>query len=305
MAVMEGTGLAGGLAVLTARAMAGVPYVVSSGDAVAPYIGLAHPRLAPIAALYERLLCRFSAGFIGWTPYLAGRAMTFGAPRAMTAASWSAPARPEDRKRRRTELGIPADAIVFGLIGSLIWSDDIEYCYGRELVDAILQTDRADIRVVVIGDGSGLERLRDIAGDEVGNRVLVPGRVARQDVVSYLAAMDVASLPQSVNGVGSFRYTTKISEYLCAGLPVVTTRIPLSYDLDDGWLWRLAGRAPWDRRHIAALAKLMEQITREELDAKKCAVPTDLPLFDRERQERQVTEFLTDLIDDLQESDRA
>ena len=26
----------------------------------------------PFASIYERLLCRFSAGFIGWTPYLRG-----------------------------------------------------------------------------------------------------------------------------------------------------------------------------------------------------------------------------------------
>ena len=87
LVVMEGTGVGGGLAVLAARFLGGVPYVVSSGDAVGPYIGLRHRRLAPLAALYERLLCRFAAGFIGWSPYLVGRALTFGAPRAMTAAS--------------------------------------------------------------------------------------------------------------------------------------------------------------------------------------------------------------------------
>ncbi len=93
LAVMEGTGIAGGLALIAARLLAGVPYVVSSGDAVGPYLRLTHPRVAPIAAIYERILCRLSAGFIGWSPYLAGRALTFGAPRAMTAASWSGPAR--------------------------------------------------------------------------------------------------------------------------------------------------------------------------------------------------------------------
>jgi hypothetical protein len=49
----------------------------------------------------------------------------------------------------------------------------------------------------------------------------------------------------SVDQVGSFRYTTKLSKYLAFGLPVITGQIPLAYDLDDGWIWRLAGDAPW------------------------------------------------------------
>lgn len=296
LVVMEGTGTAGGFAVIAARLLAGVPYVVSSGDAVAPFIGLGHPRLAPFAGIYERLLCRLSAGFIGWTPYLVGRALTFGAPRGMTAASWSAPARPEDRDRRRQELGIPPEAIVFGLIGSLDWTEGIEYCYGLELVRAILATDRPDVRVLVVGDGSGLDRLKEIAGDEVGGRVLLPGRVPREQVTSYLAAIDVASLPQSVDGVGSFRYTTKISEYLCAGLPMVTGEIPLAYDLDDGWIWRLPGDAPWDPRYISSLTGLIEGLTSDQLQTSREAVPASMPLFDRDRQQRQVTEFVADLL---------
>ena len=48
-----------------------------------------------LAQAYERLLMRLSAGCIAWSPYLAGRALTLGAPRAMTAASWAdAPLRP-------------------------------------------------------------------------------------------------------------------------------------------------------------------------------------------------------------------
>jgi hypothetical protein len=297
LVVMEGTGIAGGCAVMGARILAEIPYVVSSGDAVGPYIALNHRRLAPVAALYERVLCRLSAGFIGWTPYLVGRAMTFGAPRAMTAASWSAPARPQDRAMRREQLGIPDGTIVFGMLGTLDWTEGIEYCYGAELVRAILKTGRSDIRALIIGDGSGLERLKQIAGEELGERILMPGRVSKDEVTSYMAAMDVASLPQSVDGVGSFRYTTKISEYLNAGLPIVTGEIPLSYDLDDGWIWRLSGESPWDSRYLADLAKLMQTLTAEELEARRRRVPVDSDLFDRERQRHRVGEFVTDLVE--------
>lgn len=294
LVVMEGTGVGGGLAVLAARLLGGVPYVVSSGDAVGPYIGLRHRRLAPLAALYERVLCRFAAGFIGWSPYLVGRALTFGAPRAMTAASWAPPPAPGERASRRAALGIPAEAIVFGLVGSLGWNEERGYCYGAELVRALRATARPDLRVLVVGEGSGLERLRELAAGDP--RILLPGRVPRSEVAANLAALDVASLPQSVDGVGSFRYTTKVSEYLGAGLPVVTGQIPLAYDLDDGWIWRLAGAAPWDPRYVAGLSALMETITAEELARRRAAVPRDLPLFDRERQQRLVREFVLDAL---------
>jgi hypothetical protein len=37
--VMEGTGIAGGVACLAARAIWGQKYIVSSGDAVGPFVG--------------------------------------------------------------------------------------------------------------------------------------------------------------------------------------------------------------------------------------------------------------------------
>jgi hypothetical protein len=107
--------------------------------------------------------------------------------------------------------------------------------------------------------------------------------------------MDVGSLPQSVDGVGSFRYTTKISEYLAAGLPVVTGEIPLAYDLEDGWLWRLPGDAPWDERYVEALADLMRTLTPVSLEDRRSRVPRDDPLFSLERQRRQVCGFVRDV----------
>ncbi len=298
LVVMEGTGFAGGLAVILARLLAGVPYVVSSGDAVGPFIAIQHPVLAPIAGVYERLLCRFSAGFIGWTPYLAGRALTFGAPRAMTAAGWAPAVSVDDRARIRHELGIPDEAIVFGIVGSLKWTDAVGYCYGAELVEAVLRVDRDDVHVVIVGDGSGLDRLRERAGEEVEGRVHLVGRVPREAVPGYLSAMDVGSLPQSLDGVGSFRYTTKVSEYVASRLPIVTGRIPMAYDLDDGWIWRLAGEAPWDDRFVSELAVLMAGLSAGDVASRRGSIPDGLPLFDFEHQRRRVTEFVRDLLEE-------
>src|SRR5688500_817216 len=65
--VMEGTGVGGGIAVLLGRLLFKVPFVFSSGDAVGPFLSARLPLGMPLFALYERMLCRFSAGFIGWT----------------------------------------------------------------------------------------------------------------------------------------------------------------------------------------------------------------------------------------------
>ena len=295
--VMEGTGIAGGVALLLLRLTRGTRYIVSSGDAVAPYIAGRAPWLKPFASLYERLLCRWSAGYVGWTPYLVGRALTFGAPRAMTAPGW-APFESEAATSRgevRRRLGIADDALVFGIVGSLDWNPRIDYCYGWELVQAVRGVDRASVVVLVVGDGSGLEHLREAASDLDG-RAVFAGRVPRDEVPEYLSAMDVGSLPQSVDGVGAFRYTTKVSEYAAAQLPIVTGEIPLAYDLDAGGLWRLPGDAPWDPRYIAALTSLMERLTPEELGTKGSAARRWHGMFELDAQRQRVSDFVVDAV---------
>jgi glycosyltransferase involved in cell wall biosynthesis len=296
--VMEGTGTAGGLILLAMRALLGVPYVVSSGDAVGPFLGLHSPALGALGGIYERLLCRYCAGFVGWTPYLAGRALTFGAPRAMTAAGWTR-SEPTDgaRARVRGELGVSEQAIVVGLAGSLHWNERVGYVYGAEIVQAVLRSERADVVACIVGDGDGLQRLRELAGDELGKRVLLPGRVAPELVPDYLAAFDAGSLSQSVDAVGSFRYTTKLSEYLAVGLPVITGEVPLAYDLDEGYMWRLPGDAPWSATFVDSLSALLRGLTREEIDAKRASARAARDTaFDRHAQQRRMSAFVGDIL---------
>ena len=293
LAVMEGTGIAGGLPLLAARLLFGQRYVVSSGDAIEPFVSQKQPWLGPLFGLYERLLYRYAAGFIGWSPYLVGRALTFGVPRAMTAAGWAPNlVRSQRGPEVRRQLGIPPDALVIGIAGSLTWTPRVRYCYGYELVRAAALVQRQDIRFLIVGDGTGRAELARFPDP----RVILTGFVPREQLPDYLAAMDLASLPQSCDGVGSFRYSTKLSEYLAAGLPVVTGQIPAAYDLDTGWAWRLPGDAPWDKRYIEALARLLEGMTSEEIETRRAAVPAIMTEFDREAQIRRVTAFLNDIL---------
>jgi len=304
LAVMEGTGIAGGLALIWSRLWRRCRYVVSSGDAVGPWVGSIRPLLGPVFGLYERVLCRRAAGFVGWTPYLVGRALTFGAPRGCTAAGWalhpiSDHQRASSRARIRAELGIAEGTIVFGIVGSLAWNERVGFCYGWELVRAIRQVKRQDVAVVVVGEGAGLEHLREAAGEDLGKRIHLTGGVPGEGVLEMMAAFDVASLPQSVDGVGSFRYTTKVSEYVAARLPVVTGRIPMAYDLDGGWMWRLPGGRPWGARYLTALAEFMRTMTWESVREKRERLPATIEAFDRDAQVARVTAFIADILEDV------
>lgn len=302
LVVMEGTGISGGAALLASRFLFGQLYVVSSGDAVGPWVSTRSRLLAPLFGLYERLLCRFAAGYIGWTPYLAGRALTFGCKHAITAAGWapfvrSAEERSADRTRMRELLGIPNNHLVVGIAGTLHWSNRHSYCYGRELIDSARLTSRESVTYLLVGDGDGRKRLERLASGLPTRRVVFTGRIPQEELPAYYAAMDIGSLPQSVDGVGSFRYTTKLSEYLAFGLPVVTGQIPMAYDLDSGWLWRLPGRAPWDPCYFTALAKLIDSLSPEELASKRASIPATPPEFDRRAQVARVEEFVHDLVE--------
>jgi hypothetical protein len=299
--VLEGVGAAAGIAAIVGHLVFRRNYIISSGDAVAPYLRMRYPFGTPIFGIYEALLYKCCVGFIGWTPYLVGRALTLGAKRGVSIPGW-APyiSDPSELLRKRSQirqrLGIPPDAVVFGLVGSLNWSKREKYCYGSELVRAASKVS-GRAYVLVVGDGSGLPYLKELAGNALGQTIFLPGRISRDAVPEYLSAMDVGSLPQSVDGVGNFRFTTKIAEYRDVSLPFVTTQIPMAYDLDRGDVWRLPGD-PWSSEFISAVAELMEKLTLEEVAAHKIA-PGLSPEFDREAQIRRVTAFLEDALASL------
>jgi glycosyltransferase involved in cell wall biosynthesis len=300
LVVMEGSGIGGGLALLLARLFFKCRYVVSSGDAIAPFVAAQVPVLGSAFSLYEKLLCRYSAGFIGWTPYLSGRALTYGAPYAAVAAGWASyvlnQAQLEKaRSKVRSELGIAPDTIVIGIAGSLAWNSRVGYCYGYELIQAVRNSSRKDIAVLIVGDGNGKSHLEKFAGNLVGKRVYFTGRVPHECVPEFLAAMDIGSLPQSTDGVGSFRYTIKLSEYLAAGLPIVTGQIPLAYDLDTGWIWRICGKAPWKTDYIGALTEWMNGLKHSDLTEKKLCVPTKISEFDQKLQISRISAFIAEI----------
>ena len=297
--VMEGTGIAGGAVCLLARAILGIPYVFSSGDAVGPFVRAWNPVAGILFGAYERLLCRCCAGFIGWTPYLCGRALAFGAGKAVTAEGWAIgeTGGGPSRSAIRSRWGIPADAVVVGIVGSLVWNPRLQWCYGLDLVRAARNVDRPDLCLLIVGGGDGLPHLRVLAGDLLGRRVFLPGPVPLEDVMPVLRAMDAGSLPQSVDGVGAYRYTTKLPEYLEARLPVITNQTPVSYDLGGDWMWRLPGSVPWGHQHQSALEDLLRRIDAPMIAEKSARIPSAESCFSHERQCARVADFIRELME--------
>ena len=101
----------------------------------------------------------------------------------------------------------------------MVWTPRYQFCYGAELVRALALVRRPNVYALLVGDGTGRAKLEKLAEDRIGRTVLFTGRVPQADVPDYLAAMDLGSLPQSVDRVGSFRFTTKISEYVASVFP--------------------------------------------------------------------------------------
>ena len=303
--VMEGTGFAGGLAVLILRFFRGIPYLVSSGDAVGPFVFKTKGRWGILTGvfsqIYEKMLCRVAMGFMGWTPYLTGRALTFGTRKAISVPSWPPFQRTEAeldeaRKRIRMKLGIPFDAIVLGVCGSLAWNNRVGFCYGAELVRVAKKVTNKKIFFLIVGGGEGLAHLKRMVPETHRNQFIFTDQISREDVPNYLAAMDVGSLPQTLDQVGSFRYTTKLCEYLMARLPVVTTQVPFAYDLDEGWAWRIPGYTPWADDYLDAFAKWINDLDSQKIleKKKKVSLPSE---FNREKQIKKVTAFIQELFD--------
>jgi hypothetical protein len=298
--IQEGSGVCGFFSLLFCKFVLGISFIVSSGDAIGPFLSAKYPFFYIIFHWYEKLLYKSCKGFIGWTPYLVGRALTLGAKRAVTAEGF--PLFPNknnvskelSRNKLREKLGISNSAIVFGIIGSVVWNKYYKYAYGMELIRALKKIDNPEIHVVIGGTGNGINYLiKETSSCKAGNVHLI-GRVKQEDVIEVLMGFDCCSLPQSCDQVGSFRYSTKISEYILADVPFFSNQIPMAYDLNLNKIFILPGRAPWDNKFIDALADFMGKFD-PNTDYKYSNYDTS-NLFNEELQVTRITKFVHDIL---------
>lgn len=272
----EGTGIASGANLILASLLKKQPYVVSSGDPIAGFFRTTKGDLiGNLFEIYEHLLYRFSAGFIGWTPYLTGVAMRMGAPKAVTVEGAVAsdvfyPYSPEKRCAVRQKLGIPEDHLVCGVVGSLIWVPPQSYCYGYELVEILQRVKRKDISFLVVGDGDGKERMEKVIPAELRDRIVFTGRLPESEVVDAMNAMDIGFVTL-FGEMGKYRLTTKLPEYLGCGVPVAMNPTAAFYDYAAQGGWALPEGHPSDVEFLDRCAVWLDRLDWQEVNAKKVA----------------------------------
>lgn len=266
----EATGVVAGLNLIRAARSWKQPYIVSTGDPVGGYFrNIKGPAAGWLATRYERSLYRNCACFIGWTPYLTGMALQIGAPRAVTIegavdTSVFKPLPADGQLSVRARLGLNATTIVCGVVGSIKWEPRQQYCYGLELVGMLDHLKRSDVSVLVVGDGDGMSRLRSIADRHPG-RVVFTGRIPESEVAAAVNAMDIGFITQTLDGLGNFRLTTKMPEYLAAGVPIAVSPIPGFFDYAWEAGWALPAFHPASDEMAKGIAQWLDGITREEI----------------------------------------
>jgi glycosyltransferase involved in cell wall biosynthesis len=169
----------------------------------------------------------------------------------------------------RQELGIPADALVAGLAGSLREGRRRGSIYGWDLVEALGLLRDWPVWALIVGSGTGYDALLRYAAElGVSDRLVMPGHVTHDQIPRYVAAMDVCLSRQTNDAVGWSRTTAKLPEYLACDRYVLATDVggaaevlpaemllPYHGSYDEHHAARLAAR-------LAALAPRQAQLRR-------------------------------------------
>ena len=270
----EGTGIAGGINLILAASITKQPFVVSSGDPIAGFFRTTKgAAIGNLFEIYESLLYKNCAGFIGWTPYLTGVAMKMGARRAVTVEgavdlNIFYPYTKERRLEIRQKYGIAPNGLVCGVIGSLIWVPTQSYCYGYELVETLKRTKRKDVSFLIVGDGDGKILLEKTVPEELRSRIVFTGRLPETEVVDVVNAMDIGFVTL-FGEMGNYRLTTKLPEYLACGVPVAMSPTTAFYDYAATGGWALPEYHPSTPQFNQQCAQWLDKLTWDEVEKKK------------------------------------
>lgn len=167
--------------------------------------------------------------------------------------------RPHDVATLRHQLGL-ADALTVGVQGNFTWYPGLGGGLGWELIEAMGRRRDLDVRAVLIGDGPGIAKLRELAAEHgVAGRVHVMGRVPYRDLPRYLSLCDVCLLTQTDDPSSWARTTGKLPGFLAAGRHIIATRVGTASDLlPEAML--LDYRGSWDRTYPDRLGDRLAEL---------------------------------------------
>ncbi|MGG5751848.1 glycosyltransferase family 4 protein [Zafaria sp. Z1313] len=160
-------------------------------------------------------------------------------------------AEPQTAERARTALGLDPAGEYIGTVSSIVAYEGLD-----DLVAAfaVLARERPALRLLIVGDGEALPRLK-LQARELGiaDRCLFPGRVQRADAPLYHQALDVFVVPRKDLEVTRSVTPLKPVEASASGRPVVASALPALGELvDEGVTGRL-----FPAEDVQALARIL------------------------------------------------
>lgn len=157
----------------------------------------------------------------------------------------------------RTKLGI-ADKVVLGYVGAFVHWHGIDW-----FVDLIVNEIKAypDLVLLLVGDGVAFEPIKQrIADAGAGQQIILTGRVAHDEIATYIGAMDFGILPDS-NDYGS---PMKLFEFMAMAkamvIPDFSPVVEVVTDNETGWLFKANDKAACIRRTLELVANRDEQL---------------------------------------------
>jgi len=125
----------------------------------------------------------------------------------------------------RSALGIDSE-VVIGTLGSAVWNERLQTCYGWELIEVIHRLQDRPVHGIMIGDGSGVPRMRaQVKEWGIEDQIDFLGYVPYDDLPSHINAMDIALSKQTNNVVGQVRTTGKLPLYMACGTYILASRV--------------------------------------------------------------------------------
>ncbi|MBN1405014.1 MAG: glycosyltransferase [Candidatus Omnitrophica bacterium] len=161
---------------------------------------------------------------------------------------------PKDNQRLKNKIA-PKGELVVGLVGSLMWSEPLKYCYGSDLIEALNILKAEPVKAVIIGDGNGKKHLKEKAAQYgIADRVVFAGTLPYDNLPEYINVMDLCLSTQLNDITGWVRTPGKLPLYLACGKYIISTDVGdaryvlpdemrLAYDglKDAGYPKRLSG----------------------------------------------------------------
>ncbi len=185
------------------------------------------------------------------------------------------------REVTRRHLGLSDEEIVIGYLGRLSPIKNLPL-----IIDAValLAERRPEVRLLIVGDGNAMERVRERARRCLGERAILTGSVPHEDVCHYHAAMDIFATA-SQSETQPLAYT----EAMFVGVPVVALATPGAADMiqsgDNGLLVTPESGARGVADAIERLLNKPALIERLRRGGRRFARQRDFPAVSRRLEE--------------------